>query len=123
MKRYEVKFEAFSVTLVDDAGAEQSHLKYYVFHSLEGILDAMDQEKSEWKGDRRLGVARLVLDYSKFEHRPLFVCKGIYEPLMRDDLKQEIQRLGITGFGFLTPEKYQSGRDGYRVRFPPPYED
>lgn len=112
MNDFAVKFEAFPVTMEDKNGHELNHLRYYVFHSLEGYIDAMDEEASEWQGDTKIGIPRLVLDYTKFEHRPLFVCDKIYQPLMRDDLKQEIRRQNITGFDFLAPEKFHSGKHG-----------
>ena len=124
MQRFGVKFEAFPVTMVDAAGTVLPELQYFVFHALEGRIDAMDQTKSEWQGDIRLGVSHLVLDDTKFEHRPLFTCAHVNVPLMRDDLKQEINRLNISGFGFLSPEKYCSGRDGgYKLRITPPYDE
>jgi len=79
----------------------------------------MDEEQSEWMGDCDVGIPRLVLDCSKFEHRPVFLCNHIYVPLMRDDLKQAIQCQRITGFGFLKPERYRSGSYG----FPPDFDD
>ena len=124
MRQYEVKFESFPATLVDAAGNPQDRLRYHVFHSLEGEQDAMDHERSGWRGAWELGVPRLVLDYSKFEHRPLFTCALIHTPLMRDDLKQAIRCAGLTGFEFLAPYKFQSGLGQFSTpRFPPPYDD
>ena len=124
MQSFGVKFEAFPVTMVDPKGNVLPELRYFVFHSLEGRIDAMDHEQSEWPGDIRIGIPRLALDYSKFEHRPLFTCAYVEVPLMRDDLKQEINRLNISGFGFLAPEKYCSGREGgYKLRITPPYDE
>lgn len=113
MNDFGVKFESFPVIMVDKAGQVLSDLRYHVFHSLEGILDAMDEKASDWQGDNiNIGIPRLVLDYGKFEHRPLFVCDKAYLPLMRDDLKQEIRRQNITGFNFLALEKFHSGKYG-----------
>ena len=117
MQSFSVKAETFPVTLVDKQGNEQPDLKYFVFHSLEGVLDAMDKEASQWTGNYDVGIPRLVLDYTKFEHRPLFKCNHVYVPLMRDDLKQEIQRRGITGFAFLSPERYHCGSYGFAPDF------
>lgn len=119
MDSFGVKFEVFPVTMVDKHRNIQDHLKYFIFHSLEGVLDAMDEERSGWTGDHDIGIPRLVLDYTKFEHRPIFKCNHIYVPLMRDDLKKEIQHQGITGFSFLKPERYRSGSYG----FPPDFDD
>ncbi len=47
----------------------------------------------------------------------MFVCDKIYLPLMRDDLKQAIQRQGITGFAFLEPEWYHSVDNGFPPEF------
>lgn len=113
MRNFDVKFESFPVTMVDKNGEELNNLHYYVFHSLEGYIDAMDEVASEWQGDTKIGIPRLVLDYTKFAHRPLFVCDKIYWPLMRDDLKQEIRRQNITGFEFLALEKFRSGKYGF----------
>jgi hypothetical protein len=38
---------------------------------------------------------------------------------MRGDVKQEIQAQGITGFGFLSPDRYRSGIYG----FAPDYDE
>jgi len=104
--------EEFPVRLVDAHGAALAQKPYFIFHSLEGILPAMDEERSGWTGDFDEGVPRLVLDPSRFEHRPLFVCARLYIPLMRGDLKQAIQREGMSGFQFLHPEHYHCGRYG-----------
>lgn len=119
MDSFGVKFESFPVKMVDERGRLQKHLKYFIFHSLEGVLDAMDEKRSEWRGDYDIGVPRLVLDYNRFEHRPIFKCNHIWVPLMRDDLKREIQEQGISGFSFLSPERYRSGRYG----FPPDFNE
>jgi hypothetical protein len=116
MRSFDVEAEVFPVTTVARAGAPLD-LNYCVFHSLEGIIDAMDEVQSEWTGDLQTGVSRLVLDPAKFEHRPMFVCDKIYLPLMRDDLKQAIQRQGITGFAFLEPEWYHSVDNGFPPEF------
>ena len=117
MASFGVKAEYFPVTVVDKAGTVQPHLEYYVFHSLEGVLDAMDEERSGWIGDGEAGVSRLVLRYGTFDRRPVFRCNHIYVSLMRDDLKQEISRQGITGLAFLDPERYRSGVYGLSPGF------
>ena len=117
MQSYRVKAEYFSVFMVDDQGISLLDLSYSVFHSLEGILAAMDEEKSGWIGNHDVGIPNLVLDYTKFQHRPMFLCNHIYLPLMRDDLKQEIEHQGITGFDFIKPERYNSGSYGQILDF------
>lgn len=117
MFSYDVKAEIFPVTLVDNQGAVQTHLSYYIFHILEGVLEAMDELRSEWTGDRDIGIPRLLLDYSRFEHRPMFLCNNIYVPLIRDDLKRAIQNQKLTGFRFLKPEQYHSGQYGKIFEF------
>jgi len=117
MRSFDVKAEIFPVIMVDEQENPRHDLKYSVFHSLEGVQDAMDEEKSEWLGDLDIGVPRLVLDCRKFEHRPLFLCNHAFVPLMRDDLRQEIRREGITGFEFLQPERYHSGSYGFAPEF------
>jgi hypothetical protein len=119
LHEFGVCFEAFPVTMIDKQGRALPYLDYSVFHLLEKNLDAMDEERSSWTGDFHVGILRLVLDLDKFEHRPLFWCDKVFVPLMRDDLKTEIQRRGITGFGFLLPERYRSGEYG----FPPDFDD
>ena len=119
VQSFEVKAEVLPVAVVDKEGRAQSDLEYFVFHSLEGVLEAMDEEKSGWTGDHDTGIPRLVLDYASFEHRPIFLCNHIYVPLMRNDLKQAIEREQITGFGFLKAERYHSGSYG----FPPDFDD
>jgi hypothetical protein len=119
MSSFGVKAEVFPITMVDKQNEGLPELQYFVFHSLEGVLQAMDEERSKWTGDHDVGVPRLILDETKFEHRPIFVCNHLYVPLMRDDLKQEIQRQGITGFAFLSPERYRSGSYG----FPPDFDE
>jgi hypothetical protein len=117
LQSYEIKSEIFGATMLDQEGNFLSNLTYFIFHLLEGVLDAMDEEKSGWTGDHEVGISHLVLDYDKFEHRPLFKCNHVYVSLMRDDLKQEIQRQGITGFAFLSPERYRSGSYGFAPEF------
>lgn len=119
MRSFGVRAEVFPVIMVDEEANTLPDLRYFIFHSLEGVLDAMDEEQSGWTGNRQMGIPRLVLDDAKFKHRPLFKCNHIYVQLMRDDLKQAIQRQGITGFDFLAPERYRSGS----YRFPPDFDD
>ncbi|MEZ5650950.1 MAG: hypothetical protein R3E87_10425 [Burkholderiaceae bacterium] len=116
MRHFEVKAEYFPVRMIDENG-DTLPLSYYVFHSLEGVIDVLDPARSEWTGDWRVGVPRVVLKPDGFPQRPIFVCDHLYEPMMRDDLKQSIQGAGITGFGFLNPLRYRCGSHG----FPPPY--
>jgi hypothetical protein len=117
MQSFEVRAEVFPVNMVGPSGESIPHLKYYIFHSLEGVLPAMDEEQSQWTGDWHVGIPRLVLDTGKFEHRPIFICNNIYVPLMRDDLKQSIQKEKITGFDFLRPENYKSGQYGIVFKY------
>jgi len=117
MSTFGVKAEVFPVKLVDKRGQSLSDLKYFVFHSLEGVLNAMDEEKSGWNGDYDVGIPQLVLDYENFEHRPLFKCNHIYVPLMRNDVKEAILAQGMTGFAFLAPERYRSGSFGPTPEF------
>lgn len=119
MKEFGVYHESFPITMVDQHGNVQSQLDYGVFHCLEGVLPAMDEEGSEWSGADDIGIPRLLLDLAAFEHRPMFYCNHVFVPLMHDDLKQAIERVGITGIGFLRPENYISGRYGIA----PAYEE
>lgn len=112
MKKFAVKFEYFPVTIVDKNGREQPDLAYYIFHSLEGIQDALDEEKSDWQGIPNLGVPRIILDDTKFDPRPIFICDKINITLMRDDLKQAIEKEKITGFEFFKAEEFATGRYG-----------
>jgi hypothetical protein len=118
MAAFGVRHEAFPATLVDPEGVALPE-PYFVFHALEPVIDAMDHAASGWTGDRRAGVARVVLAEGTFEPRPLFVLDHLYLNMMRDDLKQEIRRQGITGFRFLDPTRYRSGSYG----LPPEYTD
>lgn len=119
MSAFDVKAEIFPIKMIDRKGALLAELAYSLFHSMESVQNAMDEHKSQWNGDRNVGIPTLVLDESKFEHRPIFVCDHIFVRLMRDDVKQEIVRQGITGFAFLHPTKYRSGGFG----FAPDYDD
>jgi hypothetical protein len=117
MDSFGVSAESWRATLTDSAGRPLMEREYVVFHSLEGVLAAMDEAKSGWTGDPAASVPRLVLDGSKFEHRPLFVCNHVYAALMRDDLKRAIQAQGITGFEFCRPERFSTGRYGLTLEF------
>ncbi len=116
MEEFGVNSEKFPVKIVDKQGEELMDLKYFVFHSFEKVLPAMDEQKSKWI-DRDQGIPSLVLDLNYFEHRPIFLCNHLYIHLMRDDLKQEINQRSITGFGFLDPAKYKSGSFGIATDF------
>ncbi len=118
MKGFGVRAEIFPVKMVDKGESPLPELRYFVFHLLEGVIDAIDVERSQWTGDDTVGVPRLVLR-EDFDPRPMFKCDRIFLRLMRDDLKQEIQRRGLTGFGFLAPDQYRSGQYGEA----PPFED
>lgn len=112
LKPFNIKSEIFPIRLVDNQGNELLNLKYYIFHSMEGVLPAMDEEKSEWKGDRNVGIPRLVLDVTKIPLRPIFLCNNLYLPLMREDVKATLQKEKITGFNYLRLENYHSGEYG-----------
>lgn len=112
LNSYGVKAEVFPVQMVDQDGRELPGFRYQIFHLLEGVQPAMDELKSQWTDDRRIGIPRLVLDLQAFEHRPIFYLNHLYLPLMRDDVKQAIQREKMTGFDFLKPEHYHSGHYG-----------
>jgi hypothetical protein len=113
VKQFNVKFELFPVIFVDNNDCLVASPKYYTFHSLEGVIDAIDEVQSNLKTDPNdrtyLSIQKLVLDYDSFEHRPLFTCNKAGLQLMRDDLKQAIKAKNITGFQFLKPEKYSFG--------------
>jgi len=117
MESFGVRAEYFPVSIIDRQSNVKTNPNYFVFHSLEGVLPAMDEVKSGWTGDRDSGIHSLVLDYYKFPHRPLFLCDKIYLPLMRDDLKQAIIEQSITGFEFLNPARYKSGKYGSILHF------
>ena len=110
MKAFGVKFEHFSANVIDEKGEPLESPEYYVFHSLEGYIDAMDEEKSEWTGSWWDGVPRLVLDYDRFEHRPIFTCEGVLARLMRNDLQEAIEENEIRGFHFQKPEDHKTGK-------------
>ena len=112
MRSYNVLAEVFPIGIVDRRGQPLPELRYSVFHSLEGLQDAIDPTASGWTGDRDVGIRSIVLKEAGFERRPIFRCEHVYLPLMRDDLKQEIQRRRISGFVFLPLERYQSGTYG-----------
>lgn len=116
MSEYEVRFESFPVTMVNKDGQIQQDLDHYIFHSLEGLIDAMDKEASGWQGSAGIGVPRLILDPARFEHRPIFICADVYVDLMRDDLRQEIDKRNMTGFEFFKPEDFTTGRYGVLQR-------
>ena len=112
------KCEIFPAVLVDTTGEEVTVHRYYVFHSLEGTIDAMDEIRSEWAGSRKTGVPRLIIR-EDIVKRPLFVCDKIFVELMRNDLKESIRARSITGFDFLNPSRFRSGIYGSR----PHYDD
>lgn len=117
MQDFGVKAEVFPIKTVDTTGLPLPDLKYYIFHSLEGVLSAMDEERSQWTGDRNIGIPRLILDLDKFPRRPIFLCNHIYLPLMHEDVKHAIQKEKITGFEFLRPENYRSGQFGVVFKY------
>ncbi len=114
-----VRAESFPVKLVDKDGSQLSGLKYRIYHLLEVFIDALDREASGWSDEAGGGVARLVLDWGAFEPRPLFTCRGVYVNLMRDDVRQAIRDAGLTGFRWLDPALFHSGKYG----LPPPFEE
>lgn len=116
LKEFKVKFESFPIKMIDKEGEELKELKYHVFHRLEERIGAMDKQKSYWSGKDDRGVNGLILK-KDFEKRPTFILEGLHIPLMRDDLKQEIKKRNITGFGFLHPSKYKSGKYGFAPNF------
>ena len=117
MLSFGVNAEVFPATMVDKDGTVQPQLEYFIFHSLEGVIDAMDEAASQWTGDHDVGIPRLVLDYERFEHRPIFKCNHVYVQLMHDDVRQEIRRQRITGFSFLAPQRFRSGSYGSMPEF------
>lgn len=119
LDQFGMRAETFPAMLVDSDGIEQTHLNYLVYHVTEGVIDAMDKEDSGWSDDEGGSVAHLVLADGEFETRPIFTCAGVYLNLMRDDVRQAILDAGLTGFRWLKPSAYRSGRYG----LPPSFEE
>jgi hypothetical protein len=119
MYEFDVKFEAFPVALFNQEGEKLEDLKYYIFHHLEGNLDAINLGKSESFTDKYgdTKYKKVVLDYSKFEPRPLFFMNGIYTSVMREDVRQAIKDRGMTGFGFLDLDKYDVSEYGLMMDY------
>lgn len=117
LQEFEVLAEYFPVTMVDQHGSELPKLKYYVFHCLEGVLNAMDEEKSGWTGDWQVGIPKLVVNLEQFSNRPMFTCNKLYVKLMRQDLKDAIRERNITGLGFLAPARYHCGEYGFAPNY------
>lgn len=118
MHEFGVKFETFPATLVNREGEKLPEQNYKIFHLMEPALEAMDIEKSQWQENWRIGVPRLVLDMKGLDHRPMFTVGKLYTRVMRDDLKQAIRERRLTGFAFLSLERFRSGKYG-----PRPYYD
>ena len=119
MEKYDTKFEKFPVKMVDKSKKELLGLEYFAFHLLEGVQDGIDEKASSFDKDNRPRIKKLILDYSKFDQKPLVLLDKVYIPLMREDLKDEIAKNQITGFGFLSVDKYIMNEFG----FPPNFED
>lgn len=112
LESFQVKAETFPTRLVDSQGQEGSGQAYSVFHLLEGVLPAMDEQRSQWTGDANIGIPKLVINLEAFEHRPMFTLNHLFLPMIRDDVKKALQHEKITGFEFLRPEHYHSGKFG-----------
>lgn len=119
LEKYGVKFEKFPAEMVDKDNKELKNLKYFVFHFLEGVQDGIDQKASEYNENTQPRIKELVLDFKKFEHRSIILLDKVYIPIMREDLKEEIVKDKITGFEFLSVDKYVLNQFG----LPPDYKD
>lgn len=119
LRSFGINQRVFDARLMDTQGNWIKELKYYVCELADAVLDAIDAKASCWNGDWDRGIPRLVLDETKIDDRPLFVCDRVFVTLMRDDLKKAVQESGITGFAFLDPARYRSGDYG----FPPDFDD
>jgi len=117
MEKYSVKFEKFPVKMVDKSEKELSGLEYFIFHFLEDLQDGIDEKASSFNKYNMPRIKKLILDYSKFDHRPLVLLDKVYIPLMREDLKDEIVKNQITGFGFLSVDKYIMNEFGFHPNF------
>lgn len=116
LKEFQVNCLTLPVKMVDPEKKELKEMKYYLFQFLDEPVEAMDEQKSHWTGEDDRGVDRLVLK-KEFDKKPLLLIDKLFVHLMRDDLKQEINKRGITGFGFLHPSKYKSGKYGFAPDF------
>jgi len=105
---FNIAADVFPVQMVDEDHRPLAELEYSVFHLVEPIVDAMDDEKSGWV-DFDAGLPRLVLKDGGFEERSILMCDRSWIQLMRDDLHQKIKQLGITGFEFINPLDYRIG--------------
>jgi len=118
-----VDFESFPVKMIDRQGNELPELKYSVFHLLNaneyGLidLDASGWIEDEEYGER--GVNGIVLKEGYIVKNKMFHPAPLFCNMMTDDLRKLINERGITGFKFLHPLRYKSGKFG----FSPNYDD
>ncbi|MDD3648442.1 MAG: DUF4274 domain-containing protein [Candidatus Dojkabacteria bacterium] len=108
MREFKVDSEYFPVKIVDREGNVLVDYDYYVFHPLMKTIDALDNAKTKWSGDRYEKHNGIYLDMSKLKDRPpLFLLADMYRPFMRNDLKEAIRKRGIAGFRFLHPIRHK----------------
>ncbi len=108
VREFGVKFETFRVVMIDKEGNELPDMEYYAFHLLEPNWDVVDLEASGW--DEEMLKAKQLVFKENIDYKPVMaVLDYLFLTVMRDDLKQEINKRGYTGFGFLHPKKYREG--------------
>lgn len=113
--KYEVEYEKFPIKVVDKNGKELNNLKYWVFHLLEEYQDGLNEKASGYNENELSRIKKLVLNYSKFDHKPLFYLKKVYFPMIREDLKNDLEENKISGFTFVSADDYNP----YHFNFAP----
>ncbi|MBI4760290.1 MAG: hypothetical protein ACOYYF_07885 [Chloroflexota bacterium] len=103
-----IDFETFPAVVTDKSG-EDLNVRYEIFHLLEK-RPCLDSEKSKTDDDA-LEIRKLVLSEEFMSLRkPMVRVEEVSEiVLVHKDLKNLIEKKGITGCNFTPVSKYQSG--------------
>lgn len=105
-----IQFETFPAEIIDRKTKKPLEVEYAIFHLLEKA-EGIDMEKSDYDVDSPYDIRHLVMtDESLHQGKLLFRDRNFMQlVLMHEQLKTQLDKVGITGCSFTPVEEYVVG--------------
>ena len=111
LKETGIQFETFPAQIIDRKTKKPLDVEYEIFHLLE-MAKGIDEEKSDFDTESPYDIRHLVMaDENIYHGRMLFRDqKFIQLVLMHEQLKQQLEQVGISGCTYTPIEEYVVGK-------------
>ncbi|NJN55283.1 MAG: hypothetical protein HC804_11305 [Anaerolineae bacterium] len=106
-----IPYEPFPAYIVDRKSKKPLDVEYEIFHLLE-MATGIDVDKSDFDTESPYDIRHLVMSDERFYQGKLLFRdqKFIQLVLMHEHLKQQLERVGITGCAYTPVEEYVVGK-------------